>query len=357
MNKTSRILTLLLLIGAALLLGACSGRAFAASSWPGLLVDSTRNTVFLSYNTGVYALDLDNGNMRWRFPSETDDQINFFARPSLTENGQLVVGGFDNTLYSIDPDNGQRLWEFDGAGGRFIGGALPLNGRIYATNADGTLYALTDEGQLDWEFETDEAIWSQPATDGELVYLASMDHNVYALDPASGAVRWEQNIGGAAVGTPTLHEENELYVGTFANELLALETSSGEIRWRAPTDGWVWSGPTLWEDRLYFGDLQGMLYALDRASGSQIWKIPLDGPVAGSPLAIEENIFVTSENGDLVAVSHDGGILWTRELGGKIYTHPVQTEDAILVAPIDGEDLLIAVDRNGNQRWAFTPEE
>jgi hypothetical protein len=41
---------------------------------------------------------------------------------------------------------------------------------------------------------------------------------------------------------------------------------------------------------------------------------------------------------------------------GKIYPSPLLAGDLILVAPINADELLIAVDVNGNQRWVFSPE-
>jgi hypothetical protein len=49
-------------------------------------------------------------------------------------------------------------------------------------------------------------------------------------------------------------------------------------------------------------------------------------------------------------------VLWTQQIGGKIYTTPVAASDLTIVAPLETEFYLAALDANGRQVWTFTPE-
>jgi outer membrane protein assembly factor BamB len=334
------------------LLSACSGGAFAASGWPGIV--ASQDTVYLASNTSIYALNLTNGSRKWSFPAEPDNSTTFFSDPSLTADGQLIVGSYNNTLYSINSDNGAQNWVFDQAEGRFIGSQLVTGGMIYAPNSDNSLYALNEQGMLSWKFEAEDALWARPSGDGEQVFFPSMDHNLYSVDGRTGQRQWSEALGGASVGSPSLSEDGRLYLGTFANEMLALDASTGDILWKAPTQGWVWSGPAVDGERLYFGDLNGFVYALDRETGQELWRVQPDGPIAGTPLVTEDALYLTVETGSLIALDHDGNPLWTQTVGGKLYTRPVAAGDLILVAPLESEELLIALDTNGARRWSFS---
>jgi len=194
------------LLSSAIALSGCSGRRFIATSWPGLTVD--QNTAYLAYNQHVYAIELDNGRENWRFPTEPDNSLSFYAPPTLTDDGQLLVGGYDNALYSLNPESGEVNWTFDEAKNRFIDGPLVLGQTIYAPSADETLYVLGLDGSpLDWTFSTRHAQWAKPATDGETLYISSMDHHLYALDPQTGTQLWAKDLGGAIAGTPTLSDD------------------------------------------------------------------------------------------------------------------------------------------------------
>jgi hypothetical protein len=87
--KKSRITFLITLAFLAVLLTACSGAA--SESWPGVAVDG--DTVYLSYATQIYQLNLASGAEQWRFPAEADNKINYYAPVvEVKEGQQLLVG-------------------------------------------------------------------------------------------------------------------------------------------------------------------------------------------------------------------------------------------------------------------------
>ena len=103
--KKTRTFLIISLLTLSMILSACGSR-MSASSWPGISVNE--NEVYLAYNQHVYALDLNSVNQsqiqeKWRFPAEAQANVTFFTPPVLTEDGQLLVGGYDNVFYSLDP--------------------------------------------------------------------------------------------------------------------------------------------------------------------------------------------------------------------------------------------------------------
>ena len=335
----------------ALSLSACGAYA-QSSGWPGLTVDD--GTAYLSFNTGVYAIDLTQGQVRWKFPQKASRSQTFYAPPVLTPDGQLLAASYDRKLYSLNPENGQPLWVFEEAHNHYIGAPLVTADAIYAPNADGTLYALTLQGEKRWAFHSPHALWATPATDGERLYLPAMDHHLYALNPADGAVIWKTDLGGAMVSSPAL-AEGVLYVGTFADKLVAVQAADGAALWEAPTKGWVWSTPLLDQDRLFFGDVAGTFYALDAATGQSLWSMQPDGPIVGNAALWEGTLYFTTEQGTLYAVDPaDGSVRWTHSFGTLLQTGPVAADDGLLlVAPTGGEQLLIALDaKSGQPRWS-----
>jgi outer membrane protein assembly factor BamB len=153
-----------------------------------------------------------------------------------------------------------------------------------------------------------------------------------------------------------LDDDGILYVGTLGSEVIALNTQDHSVVWRKPTEGWVWSGLTLSGDSLYVGDLKGNFYTYDRSSGNLLWQLTseqLDGPIAGSPLVTEDTIYLTTEPGTLYAVDLQGNIRPPNPIGGKLYARPVLANDLILVAPINSEQFLRALTKEGANRWSF----
>lgn len=355
-----------------LLLTGCGGSP-AALSWPGITFDDASGTIFVAYNLNVYSLQSEDGDEQWRFRPERDNSFQTYAPPTLTEDGQLLIGGYNNTLYSLDPASGELNWDFNGASNRYIGSPLELSGIIFAPNSDHRLYTLDSSGDLQWTYGTEQPLWSQPASDGSLVFLASMDHHIHAVDAQSGELIWESDLGGTLVGSPVLGED-ALYIGTLNKQVIALDPVNGSELWVFDTSGWVWGSPVLIEDQLLAADLEGTLYSLDPTTGSEIWSLDLEAAITGTPLVIGEQICVVTEDDEVIAVSLDGQVQWsetlseerdtrflgiptgTEEVNLQLYGSCVAAGDLILVGATNSNTVLAALDSNGDTVWTFVPE-
>lgn len=136
----------------------------------------------------------------------------------------------------------------------------------------------------------DDALYT--VADGTRVYFgSSVDHQVYALDAATGAVRWKFFTGGPVRLAPTIHA-GRLYFGSDDGQVYCLRCDDGSVVWTfnaatsatrvlgngSVTSLWPVRTSVMIEDgRAYFG--AGVfpfhtvfLYALDAATGKEIWK-------------------------------------------------------------------------------------
>lgn len=358
MKKEQYVILLIFAILAVLLTGCMGGAASTTTSWPGLSVYD--EVAYLAYNQFVYAIDAASGTELWRFPNESDRNVSFYAAPTMTTDGQLIIGGYDKVLYSINPENGTENWAFDQATDRYVGSALATAEGIFAPNADYSLYAIDTNGNLKWSFLAEEALWAKPTSDPDCtcIYIPSMDHRIYAINAENGELDWKtEPLGGAIVGSPSLSPEDVLYTGTFNNEVIALDAENGSNIWTHPADNWVWAGPALNEEQIYASDLNGNLYALDKSTGDIFWQINLESAITEPALVTPDAIYVSTENGTLFSVNSDKTIRWTREVSGKLNAAPVLAGESILVAVTDGDELIVAYDANGNQQWTFAPKE
>jgi outer membrane protein assembly factor BamB len=369
--KSKHILFVLVVVLTAVLLSGCTGQGLT-NSWPGLASDG--ETVYLASGQFLYAISLDDGKEIWRYPAKASNSLQFIAQPVVASDGTIVIGsaGSDHRLVALDPSQlsgdttiktPAEKWIFAEARSSWVAGALILDDKVFAPNSDGTLYVLdlqdgnTSKSALQ-KVRLGGALWSQPSTDGTLVYVASLDHYLHAVDPKTYEYAWPAiDLGGAAPGTPLVGPDGNVYIGSFTSEVVKVDPAAGADTLLTSTQGWVWGGPVSDGQNIYFGDLEGNLFAVDASNGNQSWSIQPDGPVVGSPLVIAENIVFATESGSVYAVDSEGKIVWQREVGGQIYTSPVAGTDLIIVAPMQAEFSLAVLDTtNGNQVWTFTPE-
>jgi outer membrane protein assembly factor BamB len=360
--KTKKLILISLLALSALLLSACSGGGTVSNSWHGLAADAER--AYVSAGSLVYAVDLKNGSEVWRYPAKADAAILFFANPVLTSDGQLLIGsaGKNREFISLDPATGKEKWAkaFVGAKGGWVASPLVFNNTIYAPNTDGFLYVLDMSGsQIADPISLGGALWSAPVTDGKLIYLSSLDHYVHIVDPANPSGNTAIDLGGAIPSSPAVGSDG-VYVGSFASTIEFVQSNSNH-KIVVKTESRIWGSPIVDGKTLYYSDLNGKVYSIDLASGNQNWSVQPNGPVVASLLIVGDQIYVASEAdptsalGTLVALDRQGKTIWSKEVGGKLYTTPVASGDLILVAPYQATFTLAAYDVQGKQAWMFTP--
>ncbi len=355
--KPKKYLLLITLFLTTLIISACSSAIYSSTGWHGLAATSEK--AYLAAGSQVYAVDITTGSENWRYPSKANARISFYAQPVLTEDGQLLVASYDHKLYSLNPATGSENWIFSGAKNRLIASPFVSQGMIFQPSTDHFIYAVNLKGQQVWSQETGGPIWAQPTGVPECgcIYVASMDHFVYSFDAATGRKLWQsQDLGGAMVGTPAISpDELFLYIGTFGNEMIALDANTGQYKWRFNTQDWVWSGPALHNGVLYFGDLSGNFYALNASDGTSVWQIKPQNAILSAPVIMDDIIYLTTEGDTLFMINTAGDVVNSKVIGGTIYTAPVDAGDTILVAPTNFDALLIALNKDGNQKWMFTP--
>lgn len=359
-----------ILLAAAFLLTACAGGAVnTQSGFPGLASDG--ETVYLAHGPAIYAIDLESGALRWRYPAEPARDMSFYAPPALGAEDQLIVGDFANRLHALDRRNGSLLWGPVALGQNgankehLIAGPLLVGSQVLAASTDGRLYARSvDDGSALWSFPAAgepplaQGFWAAPAVQQDTVYLASLDHHLYAVELEGGRPLWPEGVdlSGALADAPTLAGDL-LLVGSFSNQLAALSAHGGEVAWSFPTDGWVWGSPSVVDGLAYFGDLGGTLYAVSVEDGVALWRLPLSGGIAATPAVADGVVYAVTQTGSLMARQADSSEpVWQATLEGQLLSDPLIAGDTLLVATTGGPALLNAFDREGGAvRWSFVP--
>lgn len=354
-KRLTRSALVLAVVTLAVLLSACSGSRVGSSSWPGLTVSD--DTAYVAFNTSVYAVNLASGQERWEFvPPEEDKGATFYAPPALSDQGLLMVSGYNGVVYQLDAVNGSLVWRRQLSSLRLVGAPAVAGDLVLVPSADRSLYALKlGSGVTVWSFATDEPLWSEPLVVGDRVYVAGLDHKVYALNLSDGSLIWSTELKGAMSDRPSAMD-GLILIGTFADQLVALNADTGKVAWTLQTDGWVWGDPAVLDNSAYFGDVDGNFYAID-SEGNQMWRTKLDGGVAASPVTEAGRVYIVTSDGQVFArQAVENTPAWQQPLKGELLSDPALTGDALLVASLGGDNLLTAFDaQSGAIRWSFQP--
>lgn len=350
MKKINSVL--LIALALMLVLTGCSTNAIT-TGWPGITVNG--DTAYVAKANVIYAINSTNGVQRWQFPAESSASVFFYAAPLVTDQ-YIVDGSYSGVLYAIDPLTGSEVWNFSMATGRYIASPVLVGDLILAPNGDNHLYAIDQDGVLQWSFEADSALWASPVVDGDVVYVASLGHILYAISLDDQSVLWQTDLEGGLTDAPAL-VDGALYIGTLGSELIKLDAATGEILWRITTPGSVWATPVIQGDVVYAADQSGTVQAVNASTGVNIWTVTLEGGVIGSLLPVEDGLIVLNSTGTILKLNLDGAQVWTQPINGTLYSDPKLAGEYILVGINDGDQLIQAVGLDGAMMWTYTPAD
>jgi outer membrane protein assembly factor BamB len=361
-----------------LLLVGCVGQG---SSWAGVSATEDRSEIFVSHGKFIAKLAPD-GERLWTYPPEESRDANIYASVSISDDA-VYVGDYAGNVFAIDRQTGEGIWayevsgtslfgfaSFGGSTNRVIGGIAVGEDVLYVPSEEGVFLLDRETGVLrdDWELETTRGVWSQPLyIDGDAprLYVTSLDHNIYAIQPISGEIIWKTDLNGAAPGSPVYDEEHDvLFVGTFNSEVVAVNAEDGAIINRYEANGWVWEPPAVEDNNLYFSDLDGYLYAVryDDGQFQELWnrQITLEGKLRATPLVTDDLVIVGSGGERIIyAVEREtGNEEWSQPVSSRAISTLIEVPDddeMLVVTALDSSDELVVGLRldNGNVRWSY----
>jgi len=297
--------------------------------------------VFPSRDNNIYCLlttNTENGTtealtgeerLLWKYSAEGIST----SSPIVAPNGDIIVGSSYGFLYALD-QNGTLNWIYD-IGKAAIDGSpvVSSNGTIFFGATDTYFYAVTSSGTLKWKFKTGDVIKSTPLlieTGGvvQQIIFTSNDRKVYSiLDDGTTStpptMNWSYTTGAKFENSsPALGASNNIYVAS--DKVYNLSLTDGSLLWSYDDiGGGVLSSPvTDAADHVIFGSQDGRIYVLN-SDGTKAWSYTKDsGPWASSPIILG--------NGDIVIGSWDGKLYKIAERTAN--TPPVLSNNKITPA-------------------------
>lgn len=157
--------------------------------------------------------------------------------PVFSPDGKTVyIITFNKTtcLYAFNVETGEKIWAYEpsAASGSYNPLTVnPVTGDIYfGTTANGQFYCVNAKGDLKWKFDGAGSMKSAaPAVnkDGSVVYVGDAAGNIFALDAASDAKKWQAALGSATAGL--LVNGNELVAGATNGSVTFYNTADGTV--------------------------------------------------------------------------------------------------------------------------------
>ena len=217
------------------------------------------------------------------------------AVPFLTPAQSTFHGNVARTGVFADPGparQGTVQWAFK-TGGPIVTSPAIVDGVVYIASLDGHLHAIDQEtGKEIWKFKSRMPIASSPAVAGGMLYFVSSTGSLAAIDVKTGQPKWvfaaeyekkfeAKNLHGYPPAAQTIPDawdiftsspavvDGTVYFGSGDGNVYAVDAEAGLVRWKFPTKDVVHSSPAVVGGTVYIGSWDSNLYAIDAETGQQ----------------------------------------------------------------------------------------
>ena len=265
--------------------------------------------------------------------------------------------------------NIKELWSVgvgDGQGDGFYRLQPAISGDvIYAASADGEVLAVDRKrGKTLWELELDIALSGGVGVYEDVLLLGSSEGLVLQLDASTGEQLWTTMLTGEILSPPQANGK-VVVVQTYNGKLQGLDFTTGELLWTYTSKVPVLtvrgtSVPIIENNRVYAGFANGRVLSFDTQTGAIVWEVRVAIPQGRSEIERIVDVDGTMElgGGELYAASYQGSVVAIDVgAGRKIWQQKVSSFSGVSlgfgnVYAADEDGTLNAFMRNGEGvRW------
>ncbi len=196
------------------------------------------------------------------------------------------------------------------------------------------------------------------------VFISSQNKYLYAIDPVSGAEKWEYNLKNTTQATPLVIGDF-LFVPSVSN-MVKLNVNTGvEITvFNDPKFLGIASSPVTDGKMIYVatnpGVSTGKVIAINAATDAIVWEKDFSANISPSLCLYQAQLIVAKDDGVIECISKDNGTpIWLTSAtiplatGKPLYSSPSISYPYVYVGSTDGK--LYALHLNdGTLGWSFT---
>jgi outer membrane protein assembly factor BamB/tRNA A-37 threonylcarbamoyl transferase component Bud32 len=284
-----------------------------------------------NHDNNLYALNAQDGSFRWKFAAEGS----IVSSPAVADAENLVVfGSLDQLLYAVDLRAGQLAWTVP-TKGPIRSSPSVAHGHAFFGGDDGNLYAVRlGTGRIQWQWAGGDPIRTRPLVTGEVIVFGQESGYIIGIDLA-GKIVWRFKAKRAVSSSPVEHE-GLVFLGSMDWQLYALDLTRGWKVWEFRANKPIISSPAIGDGKVFFGSVDGCVYAVDASSGRERWRFQTDGQITSSPAYASEAVYVGGIDGKVYSLDAKTGLLrWSFQTGASVPSSPCVREGVVYVGSMD----------------------
>lgn len=234
----------------------------------------------------------------------------------------------------------RRIGAGDGKRHQISAAPVAQGGQVYTLDSQSMVTAIDETGTILWQSELGkssdalkDASGGGLAVGGTQLFVTTGFGTVVALDTASGAELWTQDLASYGGASPTVYDDL-LYIAARDGAAWAIDISNGRIKWQVagPTVAASHTGgpgPAVSDKYAVFPFGTGDVLASFRKGGLRSWSSGLSGArlglastqvrdLTGQPVIEGSSVYLASSAGRMAAVDLNTGLrIWTAKQGSQ----------------------------------------
>ena len=229
----------------------------------------------------VYAFERDSGNVRWKYPSTS------VPTDIIQIGSNVYFGSFQDRWSSVDLRTGGTKWNFS-TGTPNPNCDMPKapvtdGNSLFIASLDGVIYSLdASSGQVSWKRKLPAAPSTGLALTNKTIYVGTKDQRVYRLNAQTGAVISDLAVEAKPVGRLAVAGDSLFMFLENAAErigyIISVDSTLSGVRWKQRSSpDWASERPHLWKDLVIAGNCRGEMAAFRATDGAPQWNLSLKG--------------------------------------------------------------------------------
>ncbi len=142
--------------------------------------------------------------------------------------------------------------------------------------------------KLEWSIKIGRSVFATPVISGDKVFIGNEEGRFVCLSLTEGNILWEFNTDDIIEGTACVAKDSVLF-GSGDGHLYSLNTSDGKLKWKYETEGEILGGANLFkstvDQKLYVlvGSYDNYMHCVALSNGKLKWKYETQNYVNGAP--------------------------------------------------------------------------
>jgi outer membrane protein assembly factor BamB len=210
---------------------------------------------------------------------------------------------------------------------------------------------LPEQLEERWTFKAGDTIEGSPAVVDGVVYVASLDKHLYALDLTTGKLKWKVKLGPAKA-SPS-YKAGRIYLGDLDGKFFCVNAADGKVVWTFEAEAEIQASANFHGDNIIFGSHDSALYCLN-PNGKKVWDLKVDGPINAAAAVVGDRTFATGCSDGILHVVNatNGKEFGTIDLGGQAVATAAVVGDRVYLSMVSNQ--VVAADWKTLKRvWAF----